>query len=93
MPGHEATLRPLFDAMAYIMVFAVPLLTMRLLSEEFNSGTIETLMTAPVTDAEVIIGKYLGVMSFYLVLLACTGVFLVLMAIYGQPDAGVALMG
>jgi ABC-2 type transport system permease protein len=79
--------------MAYIMVFAAPLLTMRLISEEFYSGTIETLMTAPVTDSEVIIGKYLGVMGFYVVILACTGVFLALMAVYGQPDVGVAAMG
>lgn len=93
VPGHEASLRPLFDAMGYIMVFAVPLLTMRLVSEEFRSGTIETLMTAPVTDAEVIGGKFLGVMGFYLVLLASTGVFLLLMVIYGQPDAGVAVAG
>ncbi|MDP7162812.1 MAG: ABC transporter permease, partial [Phycisphaerae bacterium] len=58
--GHEASLRPLFEAMAYIMVFATPLLTMRLVSEEFRSGTIETLMTAPVTETQVILGKFLG---------------------------------
>jgi len=93
VPGREASLRPLFDTMAYLMVFAAPLLTMRLVSDEFRSGTIETLMTAPLTDAEVILGKFLGVMGFYLALLACTGVFLVLIAIFGQPDAGVAVMG
>ena len=93
VPGHEASLRPLFDGMAYIMVFAVPLLTMRLVSEEYRSGTIETLMTAPVTDAEVIGGKFLGVMAFYVMLLAGTVVFLALMAVYGQPDVGVAVMG
>jgi ABC-2 type transport system permease protein len=66
---------------------------MRLVSEEFHTGTIETLMTAPVTDAEVIVGKFLGVMGFYLALLGSTGVFLGLMVVYGQPDAGVAVMG
>ena len=93
VPGNEASLRPLFEAMAYIMVFAVPLLTMRLLSDEFRSGTIETLMTAPITDAEVITGKFLAVMGFYVALLSCTAVFLGLMAAYGNPDAGVAVMG
>jgi len=93
VPGNEASLRPLFEAMGYIMVFAVPLLTMRLLSDEFRSGTIETLMTAPVTDAEVIIGKFLAVMGFYAALLCSTLVFLALMAAYGEPDTGVALMG
>lgn len=92
-PGNEASLRPLFEAMAYIMVFAVPLLTMRLLSEEFHSGTIETLMTAPVTDGEVVLGKFIGVLGFYVTLLAGTVVFLVLMIVFGQPDPGVAAMG
>ena len=93
IPGNEASLRPLFEAMAYIMVFATPLLTMRLVSDEIRSGTIETLMTAPVTDTAVVVGKFLGVLAFYLVLLAGTGVFLALMAIYGQPDLGVAATG
>ena len=93
IPGSEASLRPLFEAMAYIMIFAVPLLTMRLISDEVHSGTIETLMTAPVTDTQVILGKFLGVMIFYAALLAATGVFLVLMIVYGQPDPGVAVMG
>ena len=91
--GNEASLRPLFEAMAYIMIFAAPLLTMRLLSEEFDSGTIETLMTAPVTDTEVVLGKFLGVLGFYVALLAGTLVFLLLLAAYGQPDSGVAVMG
>lgn len=90
--GNEASLRPLFDAMAYMMVFAVPLLTMKLISDELRSGTIETLMTAPVTDAQIIMGKFLGVLAFYLCLLASTGIFLVLI-MFGQPDAGVAAMG
>lgn len=91
--GNEASLRPLFEAMAYGMIVAGPLLTMRLVSDEYRSGTIETLMTAPVTDTEVILGKFLGVMGFYLVLLACTAVFLVLLGAYGQIDAGLAVMG
>jgi ABC-2 type transport system permease protein len=93
VPGHEASLRPLFDLMALAMVFAVPLLTMRLMSEEFRSGTIETLMTAPVTDTQVILGKFLGVMAFYLMLLGGTLILLVLMMAYGEPDFGVAAMG
>ena len=91
--GGEASLRPLFDGMAVIMVLAVPLLTMGLLSREFDRGTIETLMTSPVTDTQVILGKFAGVMAFYLVLLASTVVFLGLMIAYGRPDPGVALTG
>ena len=93
VPGQEASLRPLFEGMATLMVFVVPLLTMRLVSEEFRSGTIETLMTAPVSDAQVILGKFLGVMAFYSILLTCTLVFLAMIAAYGQPDVGLAISG
>ena len=93
VPGNEASLRPLFESMAYIMVFAAPLLTMKLLSEEIRSGTIESLMTAPVTDTAIILGKFLGVMAFYLILLALTAVLLVLITLFGEPDPGVAAMG
>lgn len=91
--GNEATLRPLFEAMAYIMVFAAPLLTMRLMADEFQSGTIETLMTAPITDTEVILGKFLGVLGFYAALVATTLVFLAVMLPFGKADAGVAVTG
>lgn len=91
--GSEASLRPLFEAMSYIMIFASPLLTMRLLSDEFHSGTIETLMTAPVTDTQVILGKFLAVMGFYMILLIGSLLFLVLMWTYSSPDAGLAVMG
>ncbi len=91
--GNEASLRVLFDGMAMMMVAAVPLLTMKLISDELRSGTIETLMTAPVTEVEIVLGKFLGVLALYVILLAGTAVYLVLMALYGQPDAGVAVMG
>jgi ABC-2 type transport system permease protein len=93
IPGGEASLRPLFEMMAYGMIFVVPLLTMRLLSEEYRTGTIETLLTAPIEDAEVILGKFLGVLGFYLAMLAATVVFLIVLLSYGCPDWGVTLMG
>lgn len=92
-PGAESTLRPLFDVLAYGLIIVVPLLTMRLVSEEFRSGTIETLMTAPVTDTNVILGKFLGAMVLYLVLLGTTLLFLLLVVVFGQPDWAVAGMG
>lgn len=93
IPDHEASLRPLFEAMAYIMIFTVPLLTMRQLSEEYHSGTVETLMTAPVTEAHVVVGKFLGVMGFYLALLATTLGLLALTFVFGEPDVGLVLTG
>jgi ABC-2 type transport system permease protein len=93
VPHQQASLRTLFEMMAAAMVVAAPLLTMRLISEELRSGTIETLLTAPVTDVQVILGKFLGVLGFYVALLASTLIFLILMCIFATPDLGVVVMG
>ncbi len=93
VPGQEASMRPLFDNMAMLLVFAIPLLTMRSLSEEFSTGTVETLMTAPVTDAQVILGKFSGLMLFYGVLLATTLVHAALLLTYAQVPWQAVAMG
>ena len=91
-PGQEASLRFLFGQyMPYILIFIVPMLTMRLMSEEFRSGTIEQLMTAPVSDMSVILGKFIGTMGFFVVLLLPTLLYVVLIAAYGDPDVGMIL--
>lgn len=85
--GGEASLRFLFEFwMMLILVFVIPMLTMRLLSEEYRSGTIETLMTAPITEMEIIIGKFLGVFVVYLILLATLLIYPLILATYGQFD-------
>lgn len=92
-PGSEASLRTLFEWMAYLLVFALPVLTMRSIAEEFSSGAIEMLMTAPITDAGVIIGKFMGAMLFYLALLGTTIPFLLLMAAFAKPVFSVVVVG
>src|SRR5438874_5226052 len=84
-PGQPAMMRHLFDWMLWFLCFVVPMLCMGSISQEWASGTIETLMTAPVTDTEVVIGKYLGSMGFVLVLMAPTLIYVVLMAIFANP--------
>lgn len=93
VPGAEASLRPLFEIMARVLVFAIPVLTMRTISDEYATGTIESLLTAPVTDAQVIVGKFLGVLTFYAVLVLSTVVYLFLMMRYGNPEAGLVIFG
>lgn len=93
VPGNEASMRPLFDNMAMLLVFAIPLLTMRSISEEFSTGTVETLMTAPVTDAQVILGKFVGLMLFFTVLLATTLVHAALLLSYAQVPWQAVAMG
>jgi ABC-2 type transport system permease protein len=84
-PGQPAVMRHVFEWMLWFLVFIVPVLCMGTISQEWASGTIETLMTAPVGDAEVVIGKFLGSLGFVLVLLAPTLIYVVLMASYATP--------
>lgn len=91
--GREPSMRPLFEMMASATIVVLPLLTMRLVSEEFSSGTIETLMTAPITDAQVIVGKFLSVLGFFAILLAASLIYVLLLAIYGSPDTGETILG
>jgi len=86
-PGGESSLRVLFgNSMPLILLAVLPLLAMRLISEEYRMGTIETLMTAPVRDGDVVLGKFFGVCVFYGVMLAGTLVYAIIIAIYGRLD-------
>ncbi|HOX39338.1 MAG TPA: ABC transporter permease [Candidatus Brocadiia bacterium] len=76
-----------------IVLFAAPMITMRLISEESRSGTLETLMTTPVTDVDVVLGKFAGAMMFFLIVVA--GLLLHLLALrgVGKPEVGPVLSG
>ena len=69
-PGEIAGMRNLFNWMVWLLVSIVPLLSMGLLAQEWATGTIETLMTAPVGEADVVLGKFLGSFAFVLFLVA-----------------------
>lgn len=87
-PGGEASLRSLFEFwIILILVFVLPMLTMRLVSDELRVGTIETLMTAPITEIEVVLGKFCGALVFYLILLAAILLYPLLLQMYGSVDS------
>jgi len=86
--SNEASLRFLISNLSVILLFVAPFLTMRLLAEENRLGTVELLLTNPVRDVEVVLGKFLGVMGFVLVMLALTLYFPALLFIFGSPDPG-----
>jgi len=88
--------RPLdffFGSSWWMLIFVGPLLTMRLLAEERRSGTIEVLMTAPVTEAQVVAGKYLAALAFFVVLWLPTLVYAAIVALYSEIDWGVVAAG
>ena len=83
--------RNVFHWMFFFLFLSV--ITMRLFAEERRSGTIEVLMTAPVTDLEVVLGKYLGALLFYLVLWAPTLLYVVILRQLGRIDMGPIVSG
>lgn len=95
VPGQPATLRPFFALSGWLLLPAVPAISMRLISEELRSGTIEPLMTSPVPDAAVVLGKYLGACGFFGVMLAPTLVFPFLLRRMAEPapDLGPIVAG
>src|SRR5262245_63678198 len=87
MNVNQQLIRPLVAQNVPIMVlFLLPMVTMRTYSEEKRSGTIELLLTSPVTDFEIIIGKFLGAMGLYLAMLAVTLFHLGVLFLYGRPE-------
>lgn len=89
----RATLREMFRYLSLINYFALPALTMGLLAEEKRTGTIELLITMPVTDAQVILGKFVGVMGLYGVMLALTLPYAFSVASLGNLDWGPVFAG
>lgn len=92
-PGQPAELRHPFTWMVWLLVFVVPAISMGLLAEEGKTGTIEMLMTAPVSEVNVVLGKWLGAMSFFLTLLIPLVVFAIVLEITADPDWGPILSG
>jgi ABC-2 type transport system permease protein len=76
-----------------ILMFVVPVLTMRLFSEEYRSGSIEVLMTAPVTEGQVVAGKYLAVLVFYAFLWLPTLAYAGIIAHFNPVDWGPVAAG
>jgi ABC-2 type transport system permease protein len=85
---NQQLLRPLVaQNLPILVLFLLPAVTMRTYSEERRSGTIELLLTSPLTDFQIIMGKFLGAMALYGVMLAATLIHLGLLVFYGgRPE-------
>jgi len=79
-------IRPLLSNATVIVLFVLPSITMRTYSEEKRSGTIELLLTSPLTDWEIILGKFLGAMGLYSTMLLGTMLYMAVLFAYGQPE-------
>jgi ABC-2 type transport system permease protein len=83
---NEQVIAPLFSNIAVIGLFLIPLISMRLFAEEKRQGTIELLITSPLHDLEIVIGKWLSAVLMYGALLVILLVDFSFLFIYGNPD-------
>lgn len=90
---NQASLRNFFNLLPLIFSFIVPAVTMRLFSEELNIGSYETLLTLPVTFADVILGKFLACVVFIAAMLIPTLAYPITISFLGQLDIGPIIGG
>jgi len=86
MNVNQQLIRPLLQNVLILILFLMPMVTMRAYSEEKRSGTIELLLTSPITGFQIILGKFFGAMALYGVMLAVTLIHLGLLFVYGRPE-------
>lgn len=86
MNVNEQIIRPLLSNISVIGLFLIPMITMRLFAEEKRTGTIELLVTSPIRDAEMILGKWLAAVLLYACILLLTAVNFIFLFKYGNPD-------
>ncbi len=82
---------PLFMNMTVFFLFMLPILTMRLISEERRGKTLELLMTAPVRPIEIVLGKYMSGLLIMAIMLALTLIFPLLLTVYGGAGEAAAV--
>lgn len=92
-PGEPATMREFFSLWWSLLLVVAPAVSMRLLSEEFRTGTVESLLTAPADEAAIAAGKFAAAAAFLLTALLPTGVYVGLLFALARPDFGPIFTG
>ena len=91
--GATASMRPVFQFGVWLLLFVGPAITMRMVAEETRTGTIESLMTSPVDEWQIIFGKFIAAIGFLLVMLVPTFIYVIVLEFYGRPDYGEVFCG
>jgi len=89
----RADMSGIFQSMVFLTLLLAPVITMGLLAQETNSGTYELLMTKPLRDVEVVLGKWLGAAALYIALLIVSLQFPLIYEAFGTPDRGQMISG
>ncbi len=90
---NEMIIRPVLMNTSVIGLFLIPMITMRLFAEEKRSGTIELLITSPVSDLAIILGKWLAAVILYAAVVAVASISIIYLFAWGQPDWKPLLVG
>jgi len=85
---NEASARNVMGVIPLIFIFFIPAITMRLISEEKKIGTIELMLTMPLKDSEIILGKFLASIVLLFIALVFTMVYIITISLLGDPDGG-----
>jgi ABC-2 type transport system permease protein len=83
---NQQVIRLVLQNASVIILFVMPMITMRTYAEEKRSGTIELLLTSPVTDFQIIVGKFLGALGLYIAMLLVTLLYIAILFVYGHPE-------
>ncbi len=90
---NEFMIRPLLGNTAVVLLFMLPMLTMRSYAEEKRSGTMELLLTSPLSNFQIVMGKFFGAMALYTLMLALTLIHIGVLFWYGEPEWAPLLTG
>lgn len=83
---NEEVIRPLFGIIAFMSLFFLAMITMRLFAEEKKMMTIELLFTSPVTSFQMIMGKFISGFALYIIMLLPTSIYCIILIIFGEPE-------
>lgn len=86
MNVNDMLVRPMIGNLGVVGLFLLPLITMRLFAEEKRQGTVELLFTSPITDVQILTGKWLSALLMYAAMVAFASLSLLFVFVYGQPD-------
>jgi ABC-2 type transport system permease protein len=90
---NQDMIRYVLSNASVVVLFVLPAITMRTYSEEKRSGTIELLLTSPLTDLQIILGKFLGTLALYGAMLLVTVLYIALLFWFGRPEVKPILAG
>ena len=85
----ESELRGMLDIMPLLLTFFIPAITMKSISEERKTDTLQLVLTLPVREWELVLSKYVASLALYVVMLSFTLIYVIVLKLIGRPDGGV----